>query len=493
MQPEGDGVALTDRLDSLPLGVFHVVLIVVVLAALAFDHMDQVVLSFVIPRYREEWGLSASTASLNPATGLAGTFVGAVVWGMVADRIGRKRTLLVTLTVFSVTMGINGFAWSFSQLLLTCIVMGSGVGGVIPLSFTLLAEFTPARHRGPVMVLVGILSLVGGYLIASSSAVLLMDRFGWRSLFLIGLAPLVLVPFIARFVPESPRFLLSHGRVEEARRIVERLEAGASFGQSPAPGDDGQVRLERHLGPAQGPGDESGEGTLSLRAIGRLVAPEHRGLTLMLWSYSFLFGFFTFGFLTWLPTVLTEVGFEEGRIDGYTTIMDVFAVPSAVLAAVLFFAWSTKHTLVLFPALAGGAMLVLSVLVGNAALRVGSLLTTGGAVFAFGTILLGMFGPYASEVYPTEVRGTGTGWATGMSRLGAITAIPIGGVLLSSGVPLFWHQLLFGVPLLVAAVIMAVGGRETRGRRLEEISAEVEGVPGPVSTSAVAVSGSPPR
>lgn len=163
--------------------------ITVVWAALAFDHMDQVVLSFVIPRYRAEWGLSAGTAALNPATGLAGTLVGALVWGAVADRIGRKRTLLVTLGLFSATMGLNGFAWNFPQLLTTCIVMGFGVGGVIPLSFTLLAEFTPARWRGPTTVAVGILSLVGGYLIASGGAVVLMDRFGWRSLFLVGLAP----------------------------------------------------------------------------------------------------------------------------------------------------------------------------------------------------------------------------------------------------------------------------------------------------------------
>jgi hypothetical protein len=115
-------------------------------------------------------------------------------------------------------------------------------------------------------------------------------------------------------------------------------------------------------------------------------------------------------------------------------------------------------------------MFVLASLVARGGLTTPALLTVGGIVFAFGTILLGVFGPYASEVYPTEIRGTGTGWATGMSRFGALMAIPVGGTLLSLGAPLFVQQLIFGVPLLVAAGIMAIFGRETRLRGLEEIA-----------------------
>ena len=123
-----------------------------------------------------------------------------------------------------------------------------------------------------------------------------------------------------------------------------------------------------------------------------------------------------------------------------------------------------------YPAVAGLAMLVLSVLVWSGTLTVVSLLAVGGVVFFFGTILLGIFGPYSAEVYPAEIRGTGSGWATGISRLGALVAIPIGGLLQGSGVPLFAHQLVFGVPLLLAALVMGALGIETRRRRLEEIT-----------------------
>lgn len=392
------------RLDRLPFGLFHLALVAAVFTGLAFDHMDQVVLSFVIPRYREEWGLSAQHASINPTTGLAMTFVGAVFWGMVADRIGRKRTLLITLSVFAVTMGLNGFAWSFPQLVVTCVVMGFGVGGTIPLAFTLLAEYTPARYRGTAMVLVGVLSLVGGYLIASGSAILFIDAFGWRSLFLVGLAPLALLPVIAWLVPESPRFLLARGRTEEALRVLRRLEGA---GRGAARLEDPERSAEPRLPIAA---DEPvGEGGLSLRSIGRLWRPGYRRRTTLLWSYAFAFGFFTFGFLTWLPTVLQEAGFDQSGIHLHATIMDLFAIPSALLTGYLFFRWSTKNTLVLYPAVAGIAMLAFSALVWNGTLGSASLLVVGGTVFAFGTVLLGIFGPYSSEVYPTDIRGSGSG------------------------------------------------------------------------------------
>lgn len=471
LAPETDVASVAERLDRMPLGRFHMALIAAVFAGLAFDHMDQVVLSFVIPRYRAEWGLDAATAALNPMTGLAMTFVGAVFWGTLADRIGRKRTLLVTLGIFAATMGINGFAWSFPQLVLTCIVMGFGVGGTIPLAFTLLAEYTPARYRGPTMVLVGILSLVVGYLVASGAALLLMDRFGWRSLFLIGLAPAALLPIIAWLVPESPRYLVARGRVREAERVCAELEARCGL---PAP-REAPARPPRAVAPPNlvPVTAEAGEGQLSLRRIGELWRRGLRRRTLMLWSYAFAFGFFTFGFLTWLPTVLHEAGFDENGIHLSATVMDLFAIPSAALTAVLFFSWSTKRTLVLYPAVAGIAMLILAWLVHSGTLTVVSLLVVGGVVFAFGTVLLGIFGPYASEVYPTAIRGTGSGWATGMSRFGALTAIPVDGLLLSAGTPLFVHQLVFGLPLLAAAVIMAALGLETRRRRLEDIAAVV--------------------
>lgn len=466
-------MSITERLDRLPLLPFHFLLFTVIFIGLGFDHMDQVVISFALPFFRGEWGLSARVASINPTTALAGTFVGALFWGTVADRIGRKPTLMIGITMFSIGMLIKGFSWSFPQMVTVCIFGALGVGGAIPMSFTLLAEYTPARYRGATMVTMGVLAIVVGYLIASSSALLLLEAFGWRSLFLVGTSSFVLVPLIAKFVPESPRFLLSKGRVGEAVQVVERLEASA---RKRAPGfahemEDPGIARAVAVDPPEG-----GEGTLALEGIGQLWKPEYRRRTLMLWIYSFSFGFFTFGFLSWLPSVLKAAGLTNDQVHLYTTLMDLTAFPAAALTAFLYFRWSTKGVLVLYPIIAGVAMLLLAFLVLSEQMAAAFIIPVGAVIFFFGTILLGIFGPYSAEVYSTHVRGMGSGWATGFSRFGAFLAIPLGGLFLGSALPLFVHQLIFGIPLFLAAAVMLFFGIETRHRSLEDLAPELSGV-----------------
>lgn len=462
--------SITERLDRLPLVPFHFLLFTLMFIGLAFDHMDQVVISFALPHYREEWGLSARVASINPTTALLGTFIGALVWGMVADRVGRKRILIIGILMFSAGTVYKGMALDFVSMSVVCAIGAFGVGGAIPMTFTLLAEYTPAKYRGATMVTMGVVAIVVGYLIASLSALFLLETFGWRSLFLVGFASIALVPLIWKFVPESPRFLLSKGRVGEAIRIVEGLEAsarkrGVAFAQ-----ETEESGIAGVAGGHAVDAPEGGEGSVTLSGMGQLWKPEHRRRTFMLWTYAFAFGFFTFGFLSWLPSVLTEAGLSDDRIHLYTTLMDLTAFPAAVLTAFLYFRWSTKGLLVLYPVLAGIAMVALGALIWSGEMTPGLIIAVGAVIFFFGTILLGIFGPYAAEVYPTEVRATGNGWATGFSRFGAFLAIPLGGLFLGTALPLYAHQVIFGAPLFAAALIMAVLGIETRRRRPEEIA-----------------------
>lgn len=466
-----DAASLTERLDRLPLVPFHFLLFTLMFIGLAFDHMDQVVISFALPYYREEWGLSATVASINPTTALAGTFVGALVWGIVADRIGRKRVLIIGILMFSLGTLYKGLALDFVSMSIVCAIGAVGVGGAIPMTFTLLAEYTPAKYRGATMVTMGILAIVVGYLIASASALVLLETFGWRSLFLVGFSSILLVPLIAKFVPESPRFLVSKGRAGEARRIVERLEASKWRRASAFAHEMEESRMAGVAGTETVGAYQSGEGSVTLNNVGQLWKPEYRRRTLMLWTYAFAFGFFTFGFLSWLPSVLKAAGLTNDQVHLYTTLMDLTAFPAAVLTAFLYLRWSTKRVLTLYPFIAGVAMLVLAFLVMSQQLTPALVISVGAVIFFFGTILLGAFGPYSVEVYPTEIRGTGSGWATGFSRFGAFLAIPLGGLFLGSALPLFVHQLIFGIPLFVSTLVMLAWGVETRGRRLESIGA----------------------
>lgn len=161
-EPQTLAQGLLERLERLPFGRFHWILIGTIFLGTAFDNMDQITLPFVLPEYRREWGISAATASVHPAAGLLGTLIGAFFWGWLADRIGHKAAFIWTIVLFAATSLLNGFAWSFWQIVATCFIMGFGVGGEIPLAFTLIAEYTPARLRGRAEVLTGMLPSPAG-------------------------------------------------------------------------------------------------------------------------------------------------------------------------------------------------------------------------------------------------------------------------------------------------------------------------------------------
>src|SRR5436305_2056817 len=155
-----DGGTLTKTLNR---SSFYQILILVIFLGTAFDNMDQVTCSFILPMMRMQWNLNYIEGSYMPAFALLGTCIGAIFWGMVADRIGRRKTFMYTILLFSVTNLIQTHAWSYLQFNITCFFMGVGVGGEIPLAFTMLSEFLPARIRTRTELIIGMLAIVIGY------------------------------------------------------------------------------------------------------------------------------------------------------------------------------------------------------------------------------------------------------------------------------------------------------------------------------------------
>jgi len=448
---------LLDRLESIPFGRFHVLLLAVVFAAVAFDNMDQVTLSFVIPQYSKEWGLTPSVTLLNPALGIGGTLIGAILGGIVADRIGRKKTFNVMILVFAFTELANGFAQSFTWVITACFIMGIGVGGAVPIAFSIISEFTPAKSRGIAQILIGVISIGVGYLIASGAAYSLMPSLGWRFLFAIGVAPALLVPLIQRYVPESPRHLIGHGKYAEAIASVRKVEDVAGAGRVP----------EIVIGPCC-ISDSEAEKMGSVKELWTLRYKVQSTLT---WVYGGLWGFFNFSMLVWLPTVLiSKFGYASPSVAYYTSVVDIAAIPIGFLTAVFFERIGRKPTLMVYPIVAG----VLTVIVGW--LGVSGLLepllfvVLGIVIYSTGFALAGMFPPYASELYATRVRASGTGWAVGISRITGVLGLVVGGELLAAKVDPLTFFSIAGVPLVIAGVVMAFLGVETRKKRLEEIA-----------------------
>ena len=318
-----------------------------------------------------------------------------------------------------------------------CFLMGCSAGGMLPVVYTLLAEVMPPRHRSWVLVLVGGTGLVGGYLAASATAHLFEPEYGWRVLWLQGFPSALLLLALARFVPESPRFLAEQGRT------IELAAMQARFGIVPRPRSavpwDALVAHNRH---------------------GRLTA----ALTVAALAWSLV----NFGLLLWLPTDLQSRGFSAEIASGILAQSSLLALPTIALAAWTYSRWSSKWTLV------GTVLLTMLGMVG--ALLPGELLAWPPVLVAVVAVLIvgtnGLIAvllPYTAENYPLGTRGRATGLVAGASKFGgvAVQGFALVGLIPSLG----GAALALLLPLGLSALLIAWAGRETKGRSLRELEA----------------------
>jgi putative MFS transporter len=432
----GGAGTMFEAADSTPLGRWHVAVLLVLTLGLIIDTMKPATLGFVLPGMRGEYGIDRSTAALLPFAALTGTTVGSFAWGWLADIYGRRVSILLS-TILFVSTSICGAMPSFSWNLVMCFLMGCSAGGMLPVVYTLLAEVMPPRHRSWVLVLVGGTGLVGGYLAASGTAHMFEPEFGWRSLWLQGFPTGLLLLALARWLPESPRFLLEQGRHEEL------------------------ADMERKYG--------------IVRRAALLVSPDaepatrhHRQLTAALVLTALAWSFVNFGLLLWLPSELQDRGFSAELASGIIASSALVALPTIMVAALLYSRWSSKWTLVamiiLTAAGLAGALLPAPVLAKPA------LLVTVIALLVVGTNgIIAVLLPYAAENYPLGVRGRATGLIAAASKFGGVA---VQGFALFGLIPtLGGAGLALLLPMTVSAGLVAVAGRETRGRSLRELEA----------------------
>src|SRR5450631_1198745 len=229
--------------EDAPLTKTHWIQIALLAVALVIDVMKAASLGFVIPGMRVEYGLSFSAVAMLPLVALLGTTLGSFIWGALADIYGRRAAILLA-AVFFVGTSICGAMPSFSWNIVMCFLMGLAAGGMLPVANALLAEILPTKHRGWCLVLLGGIGTVGGYFATSSLSALLQPYFGWRIMWLIGFPSGIILVALSPLLPESARFLLETGRVEEARQMLARygaeirVDPNAGAGYDLPPTDD---------------------------------------------------------------------------------------------------------------------------------------------------------------------------------------------------------------------------------------------------------------
>jgi putative MFS transporter len=436
--------------DGAPLNRAHWTLVAVLAIALTIDVMKPASIAFVMPGMVHEYGIGMSKAGWLALSALIGTAVGSVVWGRLADVFGRRAAILLSALLFMGT-AICGTMPSFTWNLVMCFMMGAAAGGMLPITFTLMAETVPARHRGWLLVALGGVGTSAGYLAASGAAALLEPTFSWRALWLLNLPTGALIVLLNRFIPESPRFLANAGLPEQARAVLER------FAGSP----DGLVQDAAAADP---PIMEIHQPRAGLRDM---LRGRHARITIALMVCGLAWGLVNFGFVLWLPANLHRLGLDASAAGVLMAQSALLAIPGIGVVVWLYQRWSSFKSLVLFVALTVLALFAF------AAIEVGGLHAQSFTVAATVLLLIAISGviatmiPYAAEIYPVHLRGTGSGLIAAGSKAGGI----LGAVLGVAGVfdSFLVSALVIALPMAVAGVMLWRGGVETRGRELESI------------------------
>ncbi|MEV0620774.1 MFS transporter [Nonomuraea sp. NPDC050404] len=428
-------------LDDQRMRPAHIGLIVVMSVAVVIDAMKPITLGFVSPGMVEEYGLKSPLnpggdlpVALLPLFGLTGTVLGSLLWGWLGDKIGRKPSILYAGVLFIGT-AICGVMPSFEGNLFMCLAMGLGAGGMLPIAFSLLAETIPPRHKGWVMVLIGG-NLAVAYLLASWLSATLAPDYSWRVLWLVGLPTGVFLILLNRFIPESPRFLLAHGRDAEARAVMAKYGAALTS----------QAEVERVRDEHEG-------------GYSRLFRAPFTGLTVAVVILGLSIGLVTYGFQLWIPSNLRRLGLDQATADQALADSTLLGLPLIFIAAAMYGLWSAKKTIVVLSALVGAALLMLSFSGETLAQdRTWLYVLLAGPIVGTAAIAA-VLAAYSSEIYPTRVRSRGSGLSAGVGKFGgvAVTGVLVAGAAAPS---IGMTSLLGAVPLVLAVPAVLVFGVE---------------------------------
>ena len=448
---------ISERLEQLPVTRFHYVLLITAGLGWMFDSMDTGIVSFIMPVLMKEWHLSPEQVGNIGSIGLLGMAIGAIIAGMVADRIGRKKVFAFTLLTYSIATGLCGLSWNLTSLLVFRFIVGFGLGGQLPVAVTLVSEFSPVKHRGKFLVLLESFWAFG-WLLAAIISYIIIPKFGWPFAFFIGFLPALYILFLWRTIPESPRYLESKGRIAEAEAIVGKIERESG---GVANTKDGTPGMQKNHEKMVTYGDKAKFKELFSRPLLRR--------TVFLWLLWFGIVFSYYGIFTWLPSLLALKGFSLTKSFSYVIIMTLAQIPGYFSAAYFVDRIGRKPTLALY--VLGTAVTAYFFGQGSTAAVI---LTMGSLMSFFNLGAWGIIYTYTPELYPTRTRATGSGWAAGFGRIGGILAPIIVGKMIGQ-----YHMGTQSVFILFALVLMAVVlnvlilGEETKGQSLEELAAKI--------------------
>ncbi|SCC65636.1 MFS transporter [Bacillus mycoides] len=377
-----------------------------------FDAMDVGMLSFVIVALQKEWGLSTQEMGWIGSVNSIGMAVGALVFGILSDKIGRKSVFIITLLLFSIGSGLTALTTTLAMFLVLRFLIGMGLGGELPVASTLVSESVEAHERGKIVVLLESF-WAGGWLIAALISYFVIPKYGWEVAMVLSAVPALYALYLRWNLPDSPRFQ----KVEKRPSVIENIKS--------------------------------------------VWSGEYRKATIMLWILWFCVVFSYYGMFLWLPSVMVLKGFSLIKSFQYVLIMTLAQLPGYFTAAWFIERLGRKFVLVTY--LIGTAC---SAYVFGIADSLTALIVAGMLLSFFNLGAWGALYAYTPEQYPTTIRGTGAGMAAAFGRIGGILGPLLVGYLVASQASLSLIFTIFCGSILIGALAVVILGQETKQREL---------------------------
>lgn len=427
-------IDVQDFMNSHKLSSYQIRIIALCFLIVAIDGFDTAAIGFIAPALRAEWGVTAAQLAPLFGAGLFGLMVGAFIFGPLADKIGRKYSLVLTVLFFGAASLASAWSTSITELTILRFLTGMGLGGAMPNAITLTSEFCPEKRRSFLTTL-----MFCGFTLGSAfgglAAAHLVAAFGWESVLLLGgVLPIALVPVLWLALPESVRFLvLKNAPAERIAAVLHKIAPEADL--------DGAV----YIGIAKPKGSP----------VRQLFQPGLVPGTLLIWLTFFMSLLVFYLLSSWLPTVISSAGMTLKEASLMAMMLQLGGTAGALLIGALMDRINPHTVLGSFYVLAA----LFIALIGSST---ASPWLLSAAVFGAGFCLAGSqvgVNALAAGYYPTASRATGVAWANAVGRSGSVLGSMFGGAILASGLGLPVAFAIVGIPVIVAGLSMFLKGR----------------------------------
>ncbi|MFZ0444483.1 MAG: MFS transporter [Bacillus sp. (in: firmicutes)] len=409
---------------------FHLGLFLWSFMIILFDGYDLSVYGTALPLIMDEWGLDSVVAGTMGSYGLFGMMFGAFVFGVLADKIGRKKVIIINVLIFSLFTFLCGFAETATVFSIFRFIAGLGLGGIMPNVAALVMDYAPNSMKIRLVSLTLVSFAVGGAL-APTVGVLLIESFGWVSVFIVAGLPLLGLPFMMKQLPESTSYMIRTGQKKKLFETLSKVNPEFTYNL-----DDEieEVKVEQVKSPVMG------------------LFKGNRALsTVAFWAAFFCSLLMVYGLNTWLPKLMIQAGYGLNSSLTFLIALQGGAVIGILALSNLCEKYGSKK--ILIPTYIAGAIALTLLGFGGNSVVIFLLVAIAGAATTGSQVLIQA---YVTAYYPADMRSTGIGVASGVGRLGGMLGPILGGFLLTLTLPNYMNFMVFAVAGIIAAVALMI-------------------------------------